>query len=69
MRAIAHTVCSDVSGYGNLRWVGASSTGDLDLSAGNVPLGCTSNVQSDLIDSTKIRNEKSGDVSKGIVVT
>lgn len=52
------TARRDMAWNGDLGWVGTPSTGDVDLSAGDVPLRGTSDVQADLLDAEKVLDLK-----------
>jgi len=55
---IVHTAGRDVAGDGDLWRVSAATVGDVDLAAGNVELGSTSNMQSNLLNADEILGKK-----------
>ena len=49
-----HTALGDVSRDGDLGRVAASAASDVDLGAGDVELGCTSDVEADVLDAEEV---------------
>lgn len=53
-KEIGLTACRDVTGNGDFGRAATSTASDVDLGAGDVPLGGTGDVETDLLDTEEV---------------